>query len=136
MSVENKIKELLGRAGDKEQVLTEESKEDLTSDGMADTGAKASMNMSKDSSKAAKAATAGHTTQPKQGSSQDASYTENDEDTENLGAKAAACLLGAFSPVENEVLSARAVSSLAVLRTRASNASGVSPCFGCNVDLK
>ena len=90
MSVENKIKELLGRAGDKEQVLTEESKEDLTSGGMADAGAKASMSMSKDSSKAAKAATAGDTTSPKQGSSQDASFTENDEDTENLGAKAAA----------------------------------------------
>jgi hypothetical protein len=90
MSVENKIKELLSRAGDKEQVLTEESKEDLTSGGMADVGAKASTSMSKDSSKAATAATAGDSTSPKQGSSQDASYTEHDEDEENLGAKASA----------------------------------------------
>ena len=90
MSVENKIKELLSRAGGKEQVLTEESKEDLTSGGMADVGTKASTSMSKDSSKAAKASTAGDTTSPKQGSSQDASYTEHDEDEENLGAKASA----------------------------------------------
>ncbi len=90
MSVENKIKELLSRAGGKEQVLTEESKEDLTSGGMADAGAKASTSMSKDSSKAAKAATAGDATHPKQGSSQDASFTEYDEDEENLGSKASA----------------------------------------------
>ena len=90
MSVENKIKELLGRTSGKGQVLTEESKEDLTSHGMADAGAMASMKMSKDNSMAAKAATPGHTTQPKQGSSQDASFTENDEDEENLGAKVSA----------------------------------------------
>lgn len=87
MSVENKIKELLARASTPEQQLTEESTENLAAAGMADTGAKAAMNMSKDSSKAAKAATAGDTAQPKQGSSKDASFTETDEDAENLGAK-------------------------------------------------
>ena len=89
MSVENKIKELLSRTGSKQQ-LTEESKEDLTAGGMADTGAKAAMNMSRDTSKAGKPANAGDTTQPKQGSSQDASHTEWDEDEANPGAKAAA----------------------------------------------
>ena len=86
MSVENKIKELLTRTNDKQQ-LTEESKEDLAAAGMADTGAKAASKMSKDNSKAATAAIAGDTTQPKQGSSKDASFTETDEDTENLGSK-------------------------------------------------
>jgi len=86
MSVENKIKELLTRTNVKQQ-LTEESKEDLAAAGMADTGAKAAMKMSKDTSKAATAAIAGDTTQPKQGSSKDASFTETDEDTENLGSK-------------------------------------------------
>lgn len=89
MSVEQKIRELLGRADDK-QSLTEESKEDLTAGGMADSGAKAAMNMSRDTSKAAKSATAGDTTQPKQGSSKDASYTEWDEDEANQGSKASA----------------------------------------------
>ena len=89
MSVENKIKELLARNKQATQ-LTEESKEDLTASGMADTGAKAAMNMSRDTSKAGKAANAGDTTQPKQGSSKDASFTEMDEDEANLGAKAAA----------------------------------------------
>lgn len=89
MSVENKIKELLSRTGAKQQ-LTEESKEDLTAGGMADTGAKAAMNMTRDTSKAGKPANAGDTSAPKQGSSQDASFTEMDEDEANLGAKAAA----------------------------------------------
>ena len=89
MSVENKIKELLDRAGQKQQQLTEESKEDLTSSGIADSGAKAAMNMSRDTSKAGKAAVAGDTTQPKQGSSQDASFTEMDEDEPNIGSKSA-----------------------------------------------
>jgi hypothetical protein len=89
MSVENKIKELLSRTGAKQQ-LTEESKEDLTADGIADTGAKAAMNMTRDTSKAGKPANAGDTTAPKQGSSQDASFTEMDEDEPNLGSKASA----------------------------------------------
>ena len=88
MSVENKIKELLSRTGAKQQ-LTEESKEDLTAGGMADTGAKAAMNMSRDTSKAGTPAVAGDTTHPKQGSSQDASFTEMDEDEPNLGSKSA-----------------------------------------------
>lgn len=90
MSVENKIKELLARASTQEQQLTEESTENLAAAGMADTGAMAAMKMSKDNSKAATAATAGDTAQPKQGSSKDASFTETDEDDENLGAKNAA----------------------------------------------
>ena len=90
MSVENKIKELLDRAGQKQQQLTEESKEDLTTHGLADAGAMASMKMSRDTSKAGKAAVAGDTSQPKQGSSQDASFTEMDEDEPNIGSKSAA----------------------------------------------
>jgi hypothetical protein len=89
MSVEQKIKELLSRSGAKQQ-LTEESKEDLTASGMADTGAMAAMKMSRDTSKAGKPANAGDTTAPKQGSSQDASYSEWDEDEANQGAKASA----------------------------------------------
>ncbi len=89
MSVENKIRELLDRAGQKQTHLTEESKEDLTASGIADIGAKAAMNMSRDTSKAGKAANAGDTTQPKQGSSKDASFTEMDEDEPNIGSKSA-----------------------------------------------
>jgi hypothetical protein len=85
MSVENKIRELLDRAGQKQTHLTEESKEDLTASGIA----KAAMNMSRDTSKAGKAANAGDTTQPKQGSSKDASFTEMDEDEPNIGSKSA-----------------------------------------------
>lgn len=91
MSVENKIKELLTRTGDKQQ-LTEESKEDLTAGGMADTGAKAAMKMSRDTSKAGKPAVAGDVQQPKQGNSKDASFTETDEDEQNLGAKNASAV--------------------------------------------
>lgn len=91
MSVENKIKELLSRANG-EQQLTEESTENLAAAGMADTGAKAASNAKKDTSKASVAATAGDTTAPKQGSSQDASFTSVDEDEANLGAKAAAAV--------------------------------------------
>jgi len=89
MSVENKIRELLDRADQKQQ-LTEESKEDLTTHSMSDAGAMASMKMSRDTSKAGKAAVVGDTTMPKQGSSQDASFTEMDEDEPNLGSKSAA----------------------------------------------
>ena len=88
MSVEAKIKELLSRTGSAQQI--NEEQEDLAAAGMADTGSKAAMKMSKDTSKAAKAATAGDTTQPKQGSSKDAPHTTYDEDDQNLGAKAAA----------------------------------------------
>lgn len=87
MSVEQKIKELLGRTG--QQSLTEESKENLAAAGMADTGAKAAANMSRDTSKAGKPANAGDTTQPRQGGSKDASFTTHDEDDQNPGAIAA-----------------------------------------------
>lgn len=90
MSVEAKIKQLLERAGAKEQPLTEESAENLAAAGMADTGKKAAAMAKKDTSKSGQAATAGDTTQPRQGSSQDASFTTRDEDEENQGAKAAA----------------------------------------------
>ena len=89
MSVEKKIKELLSRTGDKQQ-LTEESTENLAAGGMADTGAKAASGMSRDTSKAGKPANAGDTTNPKQGNSKDASFTTHDEDDSNPGSKAAA----------------------------------------------
>lgn len=88
MSVEAKIKELLNRTSTAQNM--NEEQEDLAAAGMADTGSKAAMKMSRDSSKAGKPANAGDTTQPKQGSSQDASYTTRDEDEPNQGAKAAA----------------------------------------------
>ena len=72
MSVESKIKELLG----------EES--------IVGAASKAAAATSKDNSKAAATAVAGDTTPPMQGSSQKASYTTHDEDDENLGAKNAA----------------------------------------------
>lgn len=97
MSVENKIKELLSRVNDKQQ-LTEESSENLAAGGMADTGSKAASNMKKDTSKAASAATAGDTTQPKQGSSKDASFTSHDEDDTNPGAKASSGISKAGLP--------------------------------------
>lgn len=97
MSVENKIKALLDRAGGK-QSLTEESKENLAAAGIADTGAKAASSMSKDTSKSGVAANAGDKTQPKQGSSKDASFTSHDEDDSNPGAKAAAGITKAGLP--------------------------------------
>ena len=78
MSVEAKIKELLGRANEQKQ-LTEESAENLNAAGYGDAGAKAAMNMKKDTSKSGTAAIAGDTTQPKQGSSEDASIEELDD---------------------------------------------------------
>ena len=88
MSVEAKIKELLNRTSTAQNL--NEEQEDLAAAGMAGTGSKAASKMSKDTSKSAKVATAGDTTQPKQGSSQTASFTTHDEDDENQGAKAAA----------------------------------------------
>lgn len=91
MSVESKIKELLESKKAPEQ-LAEEGTQDLAAAGMADTGAKASMNAKKDTSKSSQVANAGDTTQPMQGSSQKATYTERDEDEQNQGAKAAAAV--------------------------------------------
>ena len=88
MSVEAKIKELLSRTGSAQQI--NEEQEDLAAAGVSDTGSKAAAKMSKDTSKAAKAATAGDTTQPRQGSSKDAPHATWDEDDQNPGAKAAA----------------------------------------------
>jgi hypothetical protein len=89
MSVNSKIREMLARSGEKQQ-LAEESRTDLAAGGIADTGSKASASASKDTSKSAQVATAGDKTMPKMGSSQDASFTVQDLDDENPGAKAAA----------------------------------------------
>ena len=78
MSVEAKIKELLGRASEQKQ-LTEESAENLNAAGYGDAGAKAAMIAKKDTSKAGTAAIAGDTKQPKQGSSEDPSIEELDD---------------------------------------------------------
>lgn len=93
MSVENKIRELLARANDKQQ-LTEESKEALAEGEMVAAAQKAAAATSKDTSKAGQAAVAGDTTQPKQGSSEVPSVTSHDEDDQNLGAKAASSVSG------------------------------------------
>ena len=97
MSVEAKIKELLGRVSASQQ-LTEESTENLAAAGMADTGAKAAASMKKDTSKAASAAIAGDTTAPKQGDSKDASFTTRDEDDANPGAAVSAGITKAGLP--------------------------------------
>lgn len=89
MSVEQKIKELLARTGDK-QSLTEESKENLAAGGSADIGTKAAAGMSRDTSKSGKPANAGDASNPKQGDSKEATFTKWDEDEQNPGAKAAA----------------------------------------------
>lgn len=75
MSIESKIKELLARSKDGEQ---------LNEEGMAPMGAG---NVAKDTS--IKAANQGDTTQPMQGSSQKADYEEREETEENQGAVAA-----------------------------------------------
>lgn len=73
MSIESKIKELLSRSGS----------EQLNEEGMAPLG---SAGVSKDTS--IKAANQGDSSQPRQGSSQDADYEERDETEENQGAVA------------------------------------------------
>lgn len=78
MSVEAKIKELLTRANEQKQ-LTEESAENLNAAGYGDAGSKAASSAKKDTSKAGQAAIAGDTTQPKQGSSEDASMEKLDD---------------------------------------------------------
>ena len=77
MSVENKIKELLARTGQKQ--LAEESVENMQGAGVGDTGVTATVKASKDTSKSSVAATAGDTTQPMQGSSAKADFDEMDE---------------------------------------------------------
>lgn len=97
MSVEQKIKELLSRTGEK-QSLAEESKENLAAAGRADIGSKAAAGMSRDTSKAGKPANAGDASNPKQGDSKDASFTTQDEGDDNPGAKAAAGITKAGLP--------------------------------------
>ena len=90
MSVENKIQELLGKKGQ----LTEAEAGDLmlnmqgssekatfdTTPGIARGGKMASAKASKDTSKAATVSVSGDASMPRQGSSQDASFAEMDED--------------------------------------------------------
>ncbi len=97
MSVEQKIKELLNRANDKQQ-LTEESQKNLAEGEIVAAADKAATATKKDTSKAASAAVAGDTAQPKQGSSQDASFTSRDEDDSNPGAKTASGISKAGLP--------------------------------------
>lgn len=79
MSVESKIKELLGSK--KPEQLQEES--------IVSAASKAAAATTKDTSKAGVAANAGETTQPMQGSSEKASFDTMDEDEPNLGSKSA-----------------------------------------------
>ena len=87
MSVEAKIKELLGRKSDSEQ-LTEESHTDATS-GMSGVNNNAAKSMKRDSSKAGTPSVVGDTTQPRQGSSADAEVDDLD-DAATAGTKVAA----------------------------------------------
>lgn len=98
MSVENKIKELLARTKTASQQMTEESAETLAEGAIVAAADKAAASTSKDTSKAATASTAGDTTQPKQGSSKDASFTSHDEDDSNPGAIAASGISKAGLP--------------------------------------
>jgi len=75
MSVEQKIKDLLARSGAQQIDEAEEM---------------GAASVKKDTS--VKTAVAGDTSMPKQGSSQEASYDEREEDEENQGAKAAASI--------------------------------------------
>ena len=87
MSVEAKIKELLGRVGGSEQ-LTEESA-DPNASGMSGVASNSAAKVKKDTSKASVASIAGDTTQPRQGSSADASVDDLDDAAES-GKKASA----------------------------------------------
>ena len=87
MSVEAKIKELLGRKSDSEQ-LTEESHTDATS-GMSGVNNNAAKSMKRDSSKAGTPSVVGDTSQPRQGSSADAEVDDLD-DAATAGTKVAA----------------------------------------------
>lgn len=89
MSVEQKIKELLTRVSDKQQ-LTEQSQGTIAEGEIVAAANTAAAATKKDTSKAAAASTAGDTTQPMQGSSEKASAAAHTEDDTNLGAKAAA----------------------------------------------
>ena len=87
MSVEAKIKELLGRVSGSEQ-LTEESA-DPNASGMSGVASDPAAKVKKDTSKASVASIAGDTTQPRQGNSADASVDDLDDAAES-GKKASA----------------------------------------------
>lgn len=101
MSVENKIKELLSRKSGEQLTEAAESQPMQgssqkatfeTMPGLAGAGKAASAKMSKDGSKSAAAGNAGDKTNPKQGDSKDAPFSEMEEDDENIGAKSAAAV--------------------------------------------
>lgn len=101
MSVENKIKELLSRKSGEQLTEAAESQPMQgssqkatfeTMPGLAGSGKAASAKMSKDGSKSAAASNSGDKTNPKQGDSKDAPFSEMEEDDENIGAKSAAAV--------------------------------------------
>lgn len=85
MSVESKIRELLGKVTAQE--INEESATELSAGGSGKVGMAAASHAKKDTTM--KAAVAGDASNPKQGNSKDAPVEARDEDEENQGAKAA-----------------------------------------------
>jgi hypothetical protein len=86
MSVESKIRELIGKVTSQE--INEESATELSAGGSGKVGMAAASHAKKDTTM--KAAVAGDASNPKQGDSKDAPVVVRDEDDENQGAKAAA----------------------------------------------
>lgn len=86
MSVESKIRELIGKVTSQE--INEESATELSAGGSGKVGMAAASHAKKDTTM--KAAVAGDASNPKQGSSKEATVVSRDEDEENQGAKAAA----------------------------------------------
>lgn len=86
MSVESKIRELIGKVTSQE--INEESATELSAGGSGKVGMAAASHAKKDTTM--KAAVAGDASNPKQGGSKDAPVVVRDEDEENQGAKAAA----------------------------------------------
>jgi len=86
MSVESKIRELIGKVTSQE--INEESATELSAGGSGKVGMAAASHAKKDTTM--KAAVAGDASNPKQGNSKDAPVVVRDEDEENQGAKAAA----------------------------------------------
>lgn len=85
MSVESKIRELIGKVTSQE--INEESATELSAGGSGKVGMAAASHAKKDTTM--KAAVAGDASNPKQGGSKDAPVLARDEDEENQGAKAA-----------------------------------------------
>ena len=86
MSVESKIRELIEKVTSQE--INEESATELSAGGSGKVGMAAASHAKKDTTM--KAAVAGDASNPKQGSSKEATVVSRDEDEENQGAKAAA----------------------------------------------